>query len=57
MMMPEKPEKQGEQISMLWDAVFNHIPTKLKWVSVKLNFVLVFLALILAFQGIIILKG
>ena len=53
--VPPKPKTQKEQTSMLWDAVYNHIPSilrqqdrRLKWQDVKLTFVLIFMALILA---------
>ena len=46
--MPEKPEKQKDQIAQLWDAVYNHIPTQLRWQNIKINFILVFVGLILA---------
>jgi len=53
--IPEKPEKSKEQISMLWDAMYNHIPGILKeqnkrlgWQELKINFILVLVALILA---------
>lgn len=53
--MPEKPKTQKEQISMLWEGVFNHIPTQLKWQNVKLNFILAFMGLVLALLAVIIL--
>lgn len=53
--IPEKPEKLEDQVSMMWDALFNHLPGILKeqnrhfkWQDVKLNFILVFVGLILA---------
>jgi len=53
--MPDKPESMKGQIDMLWDAVYNHIPTRLKWQDVKLNFILGFLGLILTLLAVIIL--
>ena len=52
---PEKPKSLEDQISMMWDAVYNHIPClfekqerQSKWQELKINFILVFVALILA---------
>lgn len=52
--IPKKPERQKDQISMLWDAMYNHIPgilkeqdRRFKWQDVKINFILAFVALIL----------
>jgi len=44
---PKKPETQKEQISMLWDAVYNHLFTGQHWQGVMLKFVLAFLAVII----------
>jgi len=46
--MPKDPRKRNE---MMWEAIFNHIPHRLAWQDMKLNFVLVLLALILAAQA------
>jgi len=51
--MPDKPKTQREQTSMLWDAVFNHIPERLTWQDMKLNFILALLALTLVFLGVL----
>lgn len=64
-MPPPKPESQGAQLDMVWNALFNgagvtrkmelrqiQVMRKLRWQDVKLNFVLVFLALLLACWGI-----
>ena len=51
---PEKPTRQRDQIDMLWDGVFNHLPTKIKWIDVKVNFLMAFVALILALMGIMV---
>lgn len=58
---PEKPERQKDQISMLWDAMYNHIPSilkeqnrRFKWQDIKINFILVFVGLILASLSIYI---
>lgn len=55
--IPEKPKSQKEQVSMLWDAVYNHMFSKLAAHDKMMGFTLAFLALILAFLGILILKG
>ena len=55
--MPDKPQTMKEQVDMLWDAVYNHIPSKLRWQNVKLNFILTFMALVLALQAVLILRG
>lgn len=44
---PIKPEKQKDQISMLWDAVYNHLPCQIHWQDKKINFILAFVSLIL----------
>ena len=43
----EKPKTQKEQISMLWDAVFNHLFTAQHWQGIMLKFVLALLAVII----------
>ena len=52
----ERPKTAKAQIDMLWDAAFNHIPSKLRWLDIKLDFILVFTALILGLLGIIIAR-
>lgn len=47
--IPKKPQKQKDQIDQLWDAVYNHIPSKLGVLGIKVNFILVFMGLNLAF--------
>jgi len=49
---------------MLWDAVYNHLPTQLRqlydkqqWQDKKTTFVLVMLALVLAFLAVLIAKS
>lgn len=53
--IPPKPRKLEDQVSTMWDAIYNHIPgilrehnKRLKWQDIKLNFILVFVGLILA---------
>ena len=48
MKIPEKPQTLDEQISMIWDAVFNHIFHRLHFQDIKINFILTFLGLLLA---------
>lgn len=50
--LPEKPDKQKEQIGMLWDACFNHIPTQLSWLNIKVNFILAIMGVILTLVAI-----
>jgi len=49
-----KPDKIEDQVSMLWEACFNHIPSQLHFQELKINFVLMFLGLILALIGVLI---
>lgn len=51
-LLPEKPEKQKDQISELWDAVFNHIPTQIGWLNMKMNFILALVGIILALVAV-----
>ena len=56
----EKPESEKDQLSSLWDQVFNHIPTQIGWLNTKLSFILTFVALILGlltFLGIAFIVG
>lgn len=54
MKLPDKPKTQKAQINMIWDALFNEIPHRLKWQDIKINFILVFVALILTGMGILL---
>lgn len=49
---PEKPNTLKQQVSMMWDVLFNEIPHHFKWQDRKINFVLIFMGLILAAVGI-----
>ena len=56
--IPRKPRNVNKQVSMVWDYLYNHLPSKLAeqdkrigWQDVKLNFILVLVALILAYLG------
>lgn len=55
---PKKPRNVNKQLSMVWDFCYNHLPSRLAeqdrkilWQDRKLNFVLIFLALLLAALG------
>lgn len=48
MITPKKPKTQKEQISMLWDAVYNHVFTAQHWQGVMMKFILALLAAIIA---------
>ncbi len=52
--MPKKPKTNTAKIDLVWDAVFNHLPTQLRWVNLKMNFIIAFMALILGLLGLII---
>ena len=47
MKVPEKPKSLEEQVSMIWDAVFNHLFTAQFWQGVMIKFVLALLAVII----------
>lgn len=54
--IPQKPETQKEQISTLWDIVCNHLFTKVNTHDIKINFILIFVGLILALLGVLIFR-
>ena len=47
MKMPEKPKTRDEQISMIWDALFNHVFTALHWQDIKITFILALIAILI----------
>lgn len=49
---PEKPKKMREQVDQLWDAMYNHLPTRLHWQDIKINFILAILAILIAISAI-----
>jgi len=49
---PNKPKTHDEQMDMVWDALFNHIPTRLAWVDLKVNFILAFIGIVLALVAV-----
>jgi len=52
--IPQKPKAMKNQISMLWDAVYNHIPTQLSSQRMQMNFIMGILGLIMALNGALI---
>jgi len=56
MKIPAKPKTQRAQIDMMWDALFNGIPHRLKSQDIRINFILAFMALILAFMAVIMIR-
>jgi len=54
--IPKKPKLQKDQIEQLWDAAFNHLPTRIRWIDTKLNFVLVFLGILMALIALMLVK-
>ena len=50
--MPDKPKTHDEQMDMIWEACFNHIPTRLGWVDLKVNFILAFIGIVLALVAV-----
>ena len=50
--LPEKPKTMKEQIDQLWEACFNHIPSRLKWMDTKIAFILAFIAIVMVLVSI-----
>ena len=48
------PVKQCDQIEMLWDACFNHLPTRLDFLNMKLNFLLGMAGIMIALMTLMI---
>lgn len=55
MKKPPRPKSSKAQVEMLWEAMYNHVFTWMRWQDIKLNFVLVFLGLVVALLAITIL--
>jgi len=53
--IPDKPDKQKDQISELWDACFNHLPTHIRWLNVKVNFILAMIGVVMAMVAVSII--
>jgi len=56
--IPPKPEGINEQTSMMWDFLYNHLPSRLNkqdyrilWQDRKINFILVLVAILVACFG------
>ncbi len=49
--VPEKPKSQKDQISMVWDALFNGLIHRVNFQDIKINFILGFMVLILGLLG------
>jgi len=56
--IPPKPEDSKEQTSMMWDFLYNHLPSRLNkqdykilWQDRKINFILVLVAILVACFG------
>ena len=56
--IPDKPEKIKDQLAMLWDVMYNHLPhhlhaqdARIIWQDRKINFILVLLAILVACFG------
>ena len=57
MKIPEKPKTTKEQINMIWDALFNSLPHRMRSQDIRINFTLAFMALVLAFMAIQEIRG
>ena len=49
--VPKKPKGQKDQISMVWDALFNGVIHRVNFQDIKINFILGFMVLILGLLG------
>jgi len=56
--IPPKPESNNEQTSMMWDFLYNHLPSRLNkqdykilWQDRKINFILILVAILVACFG------
>jgi len=56
--IPEKPKDPDQQVSMMWDFLYNHLPGRLNkqdykilWQDRKINFILVLVAILVACFG------
>jgi len=61
--IPEKPKEPDQQTSMMWDFLYNHLPSRLNkqdykilWQDRKINFILVLVAILVACFGRIALS-
>ena len=51
-----KPKTIEAQIDQIWTEVFNHIPSQFRWMDMKLNFVLGFMALVVGLLAVVIAR-
>lgn len=51
---PEKPKDRDEQISMMWDMLYNHLPTWMRFVELRFNFNWLLLGIVIALLGCLI---
>jgi RNAse (barnase) inhibitor barstar len=54
--IPDKPEDPDKQLDTLWDLVTNHIFSWMRVTGLKVNFILAFVALVLALMAILCTK-
>jgi hypothetical protein len=52
----KKPQKQEEQIDLIWEYLFNYLLHKVRFMDLKIGFILGFITLMLALLGILIFK-
>lgn len=52
----KKPETLEGKVDSLWEVVHNHVLTQLTVLDIEVKFILVFVALLLALCGILIVK-
>jgi len=53
----KKPKTQKEQVDLIWDFLFNHLVHKIKFIDLKIGFILAFLTLMLALLSVLIFRG
>lgn len=53
----KKPKAQREQVDLIWDFVFNHLAHKIKFIDLKIGFILAFIAIMLALLGVLVFRG
>jgi len=56
--IPPKPKAESDQVSMIWDFLWNHLPDRLNrqdykilWQDRKINFILILVAILVACFG------
>ena len=53
----KKPKTQKEQVDLIWDFLFNHLAHKIRFLDLKVAFILAFLTLVLGLIGVMIIRG